>query len=167
MGAASSAMGAASGILGKASGILGKAHGVEEGRPSQEDAEVECVGCRQKLPLLAFDAKRMSFWKSSRNVHRDAKCKACGPEPSEEIAAVECVGCLKKLPCHAFDAERLNMWRRNRAITKQAKCNACWAKLPDRRSNAQAQTWKQILYKCSDCNSELPAHKFDTTQLKQ
>ena len=59
------------------------------------------------------------------------------------------------------------MWRKNRDITKQAKCNACYAKLPDRRSNAQKQTWKQSLYKCSDCNSELPAYKFDTTKLKQ
>ena len=73
----------------------------------------------------------------------------------------------KKLPCQAFDAERLNMWRRNRVITKKAKCNACWAKLPDRRSNAQNQIWKQILYKCSDCNSELLANKFNATKLKQ
>ena len=128
---------------------------------------MECVRCRQKLPLLAFDAERMSHWRSSGHVHRDAKCKACGPEPSEEIAAVECVGCRQKLPCQAFDAERFNMLRKNKVITKQAKCNACWAKLPDRRSNAQKQTWKQILYKCSDCNSELLANKFDTTKLKQ
>ena len=33
----------------------GKVHGLEVSRPSQEDAEVECVGCRLKLPLQAFD----------------------------------------------------------------------------------------------------------------
>ena len=33
--------------------------------------------------------------------------------------------------------------------------------------NAQKETWKQSLYKCSDCNSELLAHKFDTTKLRQ
>ena len=119
------------------------------------------------MPLEAFDAKRMSYWRSSRSVHRDAKCKACGPEPSEDIAALECVGCRKSLPSSAFDAERLNMWRRNRDITKKAKCNACWAKLPERVRNAQKETWKQSLYKCSDCNSELRAHKFDTTKLRQ
>ena len=50
---------------------------------------------------------------------------------------------------------------------KKAKCNACWAKLPERFRNAQKDTWKQSLYKCSDCNSELPAHKFDRTKLRQ
>ena len=59
------------------------------------------------------------------------------------------------------------MWRLKRHITKLAKCNACWAKLPQGVRNAKKQTWKQSLYKCSDCNSELPAHKFDTTKLKQ
>ena len=114
-----SSRGAARGAAGAASGILGKAHGVAGGRPSQEDAEVECVGCREKLPLQVFDAERMSFWRSRRNVHRDAKCKACGPELSEEIAAVECVGCRKQILGQAFDAERFNMWRRNRDITNK------------------------------------------------
>ena len=61
----------------------------------------------------------------------------------------------------------MEMWRRNRNITKCAACNACSAKMPDRRSNAPKQTWKQSLYKCSVCNSALPASKFDTTKLKQ
>ena len=31
----------------------------------------------------------------------------------------------------------------------------------------QKKTWKQSLYKYGDCNSELPAHKYDTTKLRQ
>ena len=50
---------------------------------------------------------------------------------------------------------------------KKTKCNACSAKLPERVRNAQKETWKQSLYKCNDCNSELLAHKFDTTKLRQ
>ena len=50
---------------------MGKAHGVEGGRPSQEDAEVECVGCRQKLPLQAFDAERLSIWKRNRDITKN------------------------------------------------------------------------------------------------
>ena len=91
-----------------AAGVMGKAHGVEGGRPSQEDAEVECVGCRQKLPLQAFDAERLRIWKRNRNISKHAKCKACCANPSEEDAEVECVGCRKKIPLQAFDAERLN-----------------------------------------------------------
>ena len=56
---AAGAAGAAPGIRSKAHGVIGKAHGVEGGRPSQEDAEVECVSCRQKLPCEAFDAARL------------------------------------------------------------------------------------------------------------
>ena len=51
-------------------------------------------------------------------------------------------------------------------ISKKAKCNACSAKMPDRRSNAPKQTWKQSLYKCSVCNSALPASKFDTPKVE-
>ena len=61
----------------------------------------------------------------------------------------------------------MEMWRRNRDLSKKAKCNACFAKMPDRRSNAPKHTWKQSLYKCSVCNSALPACKFDTGKLKQ
>ena len=39
--------------------------------------------------------------------------------------------------------------------------------MPGRRSNAPKETWKQSLYKCSVCNSALPASKFDTAKLKQ
>ena len=56
---------------------MGEVHGVEGGRPSQEDAEVECVGCRQKLPLQAFDAERLSIWKRNRGITKKTKCKAC------------------------------------------------------------------------------------------
>ena len=59
------------------------------------------------------------------------------------------------------------MWRKNRDITKKAKCKACSAKLPERVRNAQKDTWKQSLYKCSDCNSLRPAHMFDTTKLRR
>ena len=97
---------------------MGTAHGVEGGRPSQEDAEVECVGCRQKLPLQAFDAERLSIWTSNRHVATRAKCKACWAKSSEEDAEVECVGCRQKLPSHAFYAERLSIWKRNRDVTK-------------------------------------------------
>ena len=107
---------------------MGKAHGVEGGRSFQEGAEVECVGCRQKLPLQAFDAERLRIWKRNRNISKHAKCKACCANPSEEDAEVECVGCRQKLPLQAFDAERLNIWKRNRYITTAAKCNVCWAK---------------------------------------
>ena len=96
---------------------LGTVHGVEGGRPSQEDAEVECVGCRPT-----------------------------------------------KSPCQAFDAERVNIWKMKRDITTIAKCKACWAKLPDGVRNAEKKTWKHSLFTCSDCNSELPPHKFDTAK---
>ena len=140
---------------------------MEGGRPSQEDAAVECVRCRQKLPCEAFDAERLEVWRRSTHITKYATCNACWTKPSEENAEVECVGCRKKLPCQSFDAERLSMWRRNRDIIKKTKCNACWAKLPDAMRNAQKQAWKQSLYKCSDCNSELRAHKFDTAKLRQ
>ena len=148
---------------GAAAGSLGKEHGGEGGRPS----ELEGVSCGQELPSSAFDPARLSAWRSSCHLTRDAKCNACCEKRSEENAKVDCVVCRKKLPSSAFDAERVSMWRKNRDITKQAKCNVCYAKLPDRRSNAQKERWKQSLYKCSDCNSELRAHKFDTTKLKQ
>ena len=86
---------------------MGTAHGVEGGRPSQEDAAVECIGCRQKLPCQAFDAERLSTWRKNKDITRQAKCNACWAKlPSQEDAAVECVGCRQKLPCQAFDAER-------------------------------------------------------------
>ena len=50
---------------------------------------------------------------------------------------------------------------------KKAKCNACSAKLPESVRNAQKETWKQSLYKCIHCNSELLAHKFDTAKLRE
>ena len=58
---------------------MGKAHGVEGGRPSQEDAEVECVGCRQKLPSHAFDAERLNIWKRNRDVTKKRNAKLVGP----------------------------------------------------------------------------------------
>ena len=87
--------------------------------------------------------------------------------PSDDNAKVECVVCRKTLACSAFDPGRMEMWRRNRDISKKAKRNACFAKMPDRRSNAPKQTWKQSLYKCSVCNSALLASKFDTAKLMQ
>ena len=115
---------------------MGTAHGVEGGRPSQEDTKVDCVGCRQKLPLQAFDAERLSIWKRTMDITKQAKCKACWAKSSEEEAEVECGGCLKKVPSHAFDAERLSIWKGNMDITKILKCKACWAKLPDGMRNA-------------------------------
>ena len=58
---------------------MGKAHGVEGGRPSQEDADVECVGCRQKLPLQAFDAERLNIWKRNRDITKKQNAKLVGP----------------------------------------------------------------------------------------
>ena len=95
---------------------MGTAHGVEGGRPSQEDAAVECVGCRQKLPCQAFGAERLNTWRKNKDITRQEKCKACCAKSSEEDAEVECVGCRQKLPSHAFDAERLNTWKRNMEI---------------------------------------------------
>ena len=90
-----------------------------------------------------------------------------GSRPTDDDAEVECVVCRQSLSVSAFDPVRMEMWRRNRDISKKAKCKSCYAKLPERRSNAPKHTWKQSLYKCSVCNSALPAFKFDTGKLKQ
>ena len=120
--------------------------------------------CRTHLPCSAFDAECLNMWKRNRDVTRKSTCKACSAD--EENALLQCVVCRTHLPCSAFDADRLNMWKINRDVGRKATCKACSAKRPERVRNSQKETWKQSVYKCSVCESELPAHKFDTSVLK-
>ena len=117
---------------------------------------------------MSLDPARSSTWRSSRNLYRDAKCSACLAKPSqdEENALLQCVVCRTHLPCSAFDKEKLICLIKNRDVTRKATCKACSAKRPERVRNSQKETWKQRVYKCSVCESELPAHKFDTSVLK-
>ena len=118
---------------------------------------VECVRCRRTLPLQAFGAQFMCLWERDSDMEDCAVCTACCSDPSEDDDEVECVVCREMLPLKCFDAERL---------TEEAQCNACWAALPPRERKARTKVWKQSLYKCSGCNSELHPHKFNTTELR-
>ena len=134
---------------------------MEVGQPSQSD-RVKCVRCCQDLPASSFDPDKLQRWRSGHYLARDATCKACLATPAE----VDCVICGVKLHSSAFDTHSLSTWTRNRDISKRAKCMACVAKEPTRRSTPK-QTWKQIAYTCSICETAFPASKFDTRKLKQ
>ena len=136
---------------GEAGGELGRDYGSLGGRPRQDGTEsqagtIACTRCGAERPRFAFDPERLEEWTRTRNLRRDAVCRACegrGPD-----ATITCTRCGAQRPTDAFDPEKLEEWTRTRNLRRDAVCRAC-----EERETAAIR--------CTVCTQERDPSAFD------